>query len=106
MKEKLIDLSPEVCVANLINIGGIDCYITNSYDKNILEDFTDDQKDLRVEDLEAFLDFGLVKAIGLIYALPQYALQPSSKEKFVLDVLYINRPSFEDLEKMTVEVIG
>ena len=30
LKEKLIDLSPEVCVANLINIGGIDCYITNS----------------------------------------------------------------------------
>lgn len=115
VKEKLarslINLSPETLIANMININGIDCYITNRVsiedEEALVQDITSDrwfpEGDFGVH--LSYSDFGL-KYDSLIYAKPGMQYTPPSAEKFILSVLDIKEAgSIYGVEQFNIKVI-
>ena len=81
---------PQAISANLVKVGGIDCYITNRInsknEKELREDrYEEGDADLREINMGYYL-FG-ISAMALIYPPPAHQFEKSSKEKYKLDVL-------------------
>lgn len=113
--DQLVESDPHASLANMITINGVHCYISNrvmvhksaSGSEEIAAELREDicTRAGDFQGYQAMKDFSR-SAIALVHARPEHALTLSSREKFMLSVLFLEGPGYDGAKPITVCIAG